>query len=280
MKSSAITRIIIFSIVIVLLVGILLAGLGIGMFIIDFRKSTDTYTTVEDSKAQVTPGNIQNLEIEWAAGSIDIQTGDVECIIIEESGSFSEDQKMVMKHTGDTLTVYYSKPSFKIGFFSIINKDLMITVPKDWECSTLKVDVASADVSVQDWCAKEVKINTASGECDFQDCTIGKLDIDTASGSIHYKGVLNTLDCEAASGCFKGIFFNTPEKLQMDSASGELDITLPEDSGFRVNMDTASGKFNSEFPTLSDGDSYIHGDESCVIDFDAASGNIRIQKAT
>lgn len=277
MKNNAITRIIILSIVIVLLLGILLTGLGIGMFIIDF--GTDgTYTTVEDSTVEVTTESIENIDIEWAAGNIDILVGDTENIIVEESGTFSEDQKMVINTSGDTLAIRYAKPAFQIGFISVASKDLTVTVPKDWVCDTISLDVASAELAVQDLGANKVDIDTASGACTFINCAIGALDVDSASGAVYYEGTLNTLDCDAASASFEGILANTPSSIQMDSASGDLDITLPESSGFRVTMDALSGKFQSDFPTDSYNDSYTYGDEQCIIDFDGVSGSVHIRK--
>ena len=65
----------------------------------------------------------------------------------------------------------------------------------------------------------------------------------------------------------------------MDSASGDLDISLPENAGFRVTIDALSGKFHSDFPATQNGNSYFYGNEACIIDFDGASGNVRIRKA-
>lgn len=279
MKSNAITRIIIFSIVIVLLLGILLTGLGIGMFIVEFEDHSLTYTTVEDSKAQVAAERITHIDIEWASGNIDILTGDTNDIIVEENGIIPDSQRMVINETANTLTIRYEEPAFQIGFVNTISKDLTVTVPKDWVCDTLSLDVASAKLSVQNFSAEKVDIDTASGACTFSNCAIGELDVDTASGTIRYKGTLQNLNCDAASGSFEGIFANVPQRMDMDSASGNLDITLPEGCGFRVTMDTLSGKFQSDFPTTSDSNSYTYGDARCVIDFDALSGSIRIRKA-
>lgn len=279
MKNNAIARIIIFSIVIVLLLGILLTGLGIGMFMIDFGSGSNAYATVEDSQVQIEPGDIRNIEIEWAAGNIDIQVADTDHIIVEESGTFSDSQKMVMNSSGDTLTILYAKPAFQIGFFSYTDKDLTVTVPVGWVCDDFSLEVASAKMTFENFQANKVDIDTASGACTFLNCNIGALDVDTASGAIRYEGTLNSLDCDAASGTFEGIFTVAPQRIDMDSASGDLDITLPEGSGFRVTIDALSGKFQSDFPTNSYNGSYTYGDERCIINFDGASGSVKIHKA-
>ena len=280
MKRNAITRIIIFSIVIVLLLGVLLTGLGLGMFMIDFDITDSGYTTAQAPTVLFSPEEVKNIQIEWASGRINIQTGDVDAINITENGSYSDQQAMTYKQSGDTVYIRYQKDSIKIGFFSATSKDLTVTVPKDWICGELAMDVASAEVTINAVTAQRVDVDTASGDYQFISCDIGDLDIDTASGSIKYGGTLNSLDCDAASGRFVGIFSNTPKSIQMDSASGDLDITLPENAGFRVNMEALSGHFDSDFPTNVVNGSYVCNNGDCEIDFDGLSGSICIRKGS
>lgn len=276
MRRNAITRIIIFSVIIVVLLGILATALVFGILTVNLDIGSSGYTTVETSEVSLSPADIRNIDIEWAAGSIDIQSADVDAITFRED---EEDQRMVWKQKGDTLEICYSEPVIHIGFFSYSSKDLTITVPEDWLCDQLTLDVASTDISLQAFKANEVELNSASGESEFQNCEIDSLEIDTASGSIHYDGTLNALDCDAASANFIGEFLNVPRRIQMDSASGDLDISLPDNCGFRVTMDALSGKFDSDFPAVYTGNSYVYGDETCLIDFDGVSGSININRA-
>ena len=278
MRRNAIARIIIFSIVIVLLAGILFAGLGISMFKNLFSNRNTGYTTAQAAKVLFSAEEVRSLKIEWASGNIDIRTGDVKAIEVTESGYYSSQQAMVYKQVGDTVSIRFHDASIKVDLFSVISKDLTVIVPKDWNCDQLTVNAASADLKAENLTAADVGISAASGQCNFVDCTIENLDIDTASGNIHYSGVLNTLDCDAASANFVGVLSNTPRSIDMDSASGDLDLTLPEGCGFKVSMDAISGKFHSDYPTYYDGDCYVYEDLRCDIDFDGASGSVRIRK--
>lgn len=278
MKRNAVARIVIFSIVIVILLGILFTGLGIGMFMVNLDFSDSDYTTAQTATVLFPLDEVKNIDIEWASGEITIQPGDVDAIHVTESGS-NDVQPMSYRQSGDTLYIRYSDVSFKLGFFSTASKDLTVTVPRNWVCEEISMEVASADVTVTELNARQFHVDTASGDYDFISCAIEDLDIDTASGSIEYEGTLNTLDCDAASGRFVGVFTNTPSVIDMNSASGDLDITLPADTGFRVSMDALSGSFNSDFPaSVTNGQSYVYGDGACEITFDGASGGIRIRK--
>lgn len=275
MKTNAIVRIVIYLLVILLLVGLLVAGLGFGQFAFHFGIPSGSYITGSGS---ANASEIRNLKIEWAAGSIKILPSDTDQITFSEEGNAGEDGRMVYDIDGSTLTIRCTKPGFRIGFFSNPVKNLTVCVPSDWQCSRLEVNAASADLDVENLTTDEMKINTASGECDFQSCTVGDLNISTASGSIRYTGTLDTLDCDAASASVTAVFDNVPKSIDMDSASGALDITLPSDCSFRVTMDTMSGRFHSDFPTESTGKAYTCGTGGCRIDVDSMSGDVTIRK--
>lgn len=276
MRNNAIIRIIIFSIVIVILLGILLAGLGFGALMTHLNAEKTDYSTARAPTVLFPLEEVRNIQIDWAAGNIEIIAGDVDSIQVTESGSFSEQEAMAYKQAGETLYIRFKKETVTFDTFSVAHKDLTVTVPRDWVCQKLTLDVASANITVDTLTASYVNLNTASSDSVFKACHITDLDVNTASGSVEYQGILNTLDCDAASGRFTGVFDNTPSAINMDSASGDLDITLPRDSGFRVEMDALSGRFTTDFPVTTRGDSYIHGDCACEIEYDGVSGNVMV----
>ena len=275
MKTNAVIRIVIFSIVIILLLGILAAGLGVGMLVFDISIGNNEYITGSGS---VDASQVKDLTIDWAAGSILIDEADVDTISFAESGKIVEGQEMVYALNGNTLSISYSKPAIQIGLFSTPEKDLVITVPSDWLCEDLSIDSASSDITVNNLKANSIDLSSASGKCEFNNCDIVEVDIDTASGDIYYVGILSTLDCDAASADVTAVLTNFPQRINMDSASGNLDLTLPEDTGFTVELDSLSGKFQSDFDTKSNSGQYVHGNGECKIDMDGASGSIRIRK--
>jgi len=268
MKTNAIVRIVIYSVLTALLLCLLIGGIHLG----SLHFSVDDGHSYSLGSASVDVSSIHNLEIEWAAGSITLQTADTDKITFSETGSSSAPQ-LAYRIEGQTLILRYSKPSFSIGLLSMPKKDLAVTVPKDWDCHILELESASTKITATGLKAEKINLESASGTCHFSDCTVGDLDVDTASGDITYTGTLNTLDCDAASADFTGVFTNTPKRITMDAASGDLDITLPENCGYELDMDTLSGDFQSDF-----GNANIYGDGSCKISMDGASGDVRIRK--
>lgn len=258
MKSNAIVRIVIYSLVILLLIGLLLAGMGIGS--LSFRIGSGSGEVVTGKTASVSAEQVTDLKIEWASGSITIQTGETDEITFTESGSFSEEHAMAYALKDGTLKLQYAKASVQIGFISIPSKDLVITVPKDWVCQELELDGASLDM-------------------DINGLTIEQLEINGASNTVTVHGSVKELDCDGASCEITLNSTNSPSKIDIDGASCQLNLTLPEDCGFRVELEGLSCSFHSDFAANHSNGRYTYGNEHCYITADGLSCEVNIYKA-
>lgn len=237
---------------------------------------------LSDGKDTFPASSIRELEIEWAAGDILIQPHDTDQITVKEDGVTEDKYAMVLNWAGDTLKIRYCNEilghGFGISFGKELNKDLTIYVPQDWVCDSLEIDAASAAVEVNDLTIREVNFDGASGACEFENCTVEEIDIDTASGDIRFVGSLNMLDCDAASASVYAVLTNIPSRLNMDTMSGNLDLTLPKDAGFTLHMDSMSGDFTSQFQTKVVNGNQVSGDGACRINISALSGDVAIYK--
>lgn len=282
MKTNAIIRIILYTAVILVLVGILVCGLSYGLF---SEKRSLSFHKIDSSGTVTSSGNadassIRELSIDWASGNITIQPGDSDFISFKESGVSDSKYRMVVSESDGKLSIHYCEnkvlPGISLG--GSLRKDLEITIPRGWTCEQLELNIASADVTVTDLTAQEIEIDGASGTCIFENCKVTDLDVDTASGDIRFTGTLDTMECDAASASFYGVLESCPSRISMDSASGGLDLTLPASAGFTLDKSTMSGDFFSDFPTTSQNGRFLCGDGSCRIDFNAASGDVSIRK--
>lgn len=286
MRTNAIVRIILFSLAILILAGILIAALCADLFMfkdnaytsgssLPIVKDSFTNTCVADAS------QIQNIEIEWVAGSIQIcRDKNASNITVAETNNGKEKYDMVCKASGNTLKIQFSEESIQFPSFGInvdISKDLMILVPESWNCDTLEVDAASASMNIADMTIGNVDFDGASGVCVFDNCHVDTLDLDTASGDVEFTGTLNVLECDAVSANFRGVFDQTPSSVRFNGVSGDMDLTFPEDCGFTVALDSVSGDFQSEFPTTVSNGNHVCGDGSCRIEANGVSGNITIR---
>ena len=277
MKRNAVVRIIIFSLIILLLVGVLLAGLGISMYTFRVDTLTESYIV---GNGEIPAREIHEIEIEWAAGIVQIQTADTDTISFQEKSEYMNAEPMVYHQNGNKLTIEYQAPKIHFGFGPSDSKELLITVPKDWYGDSISVDAASANLFINGLVADDLELNIASGDCHITSCELIDLEVDCASGNVYYDGTLKTMDCSAASGKVVANFKNIPSSIDFEGASADLELTLPEDAGFTVELDTLSGYFGSEFDTTRRGELYTCGDGSCKINVDGMSGDVIIHKAT
>lgn len=283
MKRNAIIRIIAWTVSLVILVGLLIAGMNW------FRPFGRTSMETPSSSAPMVNANrlelpsnasdaVREIEIDWLSGNIRLEQANVDSIEVRETPVDDARYAMVCKQEGQTLKIEYCQSNTFGSWKNLkLSKDLTILVPMDWNGRAVKVDAASAKLSVQDLTIAEVEIDTASGECQFRNCTVDTLDIDTASGDVDFEGSLNKLDCDSASAGVQAVLDNVPNAIDMDTASGSVELVLPKDAGFAVKMDTMSGKFDSDFPYSTKNGVYLSGDGACRIDMSSMSGKVTIR---
>lgn len=240
--------------------------------------------TLGGSGVSVDAAGLRKISIGWVAGDITIRAMDgIDQIHISESPVEDEDDLMNITHKGDALTIQFTNDNHTfigINLGKEFSKNLLIHVPADWICDELQIEVASATVTLDCMTIGEVDFDGASGTCDFQNCTVTDLDMDTASGDVSFYGELTRLDFDAASASFTGTFLNCPEEIEIDGMSGDLNLALPEKSGFTVTMDGLSSNFRSEFGYEQRNGAFVSGDGRCRIDVSGLSCDVYISKTS
>ncbi len=287
-KRNALIRMILYAVSILILLAIFIAGMtgqlwngsnfSIAGMDIHPGGALDTSGTVSTSGSVKAEG-IQTIHVQWASGSITVEPGDVEEIQFHEAGNISEENTMLWNQIGKTLKIQYARPAVFLGIsYRGPAKNLFITVPRDWTGGNLKIEAAASDVELKNLTLNEVEFDGASGILNLDSCDLRSLDVDTSSGDVHFLGTLWELDCDAASANITAVLLNVPNSIELDTASGDLDLTLPKGSGFRLTLDALSADFSSDFPTTSKGKTYICGDGKCEIEVDGMSGDVHIRE--
>ena len=288
MRTSAVIRIILLSLAILILGSILLGSLAFDQYRFNGNEYFERPDIPESPAAVIDQGEIsaqiRNIAIEWVSGTITIQPDEnVRSIHVTEYSSTGSDYETVMKQSGQTLKIKFCEESIKLSGFGInaeVSKDLIISVPVGWNCNELEIDAAATDVRIHNLQMNELDFDGASGKLILDNCDIVNLDVDTASGDVEFTGTLKDLDFDAASAKFRGEFFQMPNRLNLDAMSGDMDIILPEYCWFSCQLDTVSGRFDTDFATTKENDIYIHGskENACHIKISALSGDVSILK--
>lgn len=107
-----------------------------------------------------------------------------------------------------------------------------------------------------------------------------KLDIDTVSGSIKAAGEFTELESDSVSGDVTVSSATPLKKLDCDSTSGNIRLTIPKNSGFTLKADTVSGDISCGLPTVSESNNRrVCGDGSADFETDTVSGDLIITSA-
>lgn len=292
MKTNAIIRICIYSLLILLLLGFLLGGIGVRNYSFRSRSHEETYAPrhlaeVEsrssdegaDASGTSFPATVTSMEISWAVGNITIQSGDVEKIYVSIDEEPDEEPAKIRLSNGTHLSIdFVQDTDWYFGLNDLSEKGLTITVPRDLKLGEIELDIASAQVELRGLTVSELDIDGASGTCVIENCDVNALNVDTASGDVKFYGSLRSLDFDAASADFVGVFDTAPRSLKIDSMSGDLDITLPQGSGFTASIDAMNSRFTAEQECSLENGAYVHGDGACRIEVDGMSGEVIIRQ--
>ena len=279
MKRNAVFRLILFSILAVILVGALISGIALKSYqmpSVVIRKSFEAPLVNEN---EFDAREIDRLKIDWAAGKIVIVPVEGKNISVTEE-LLGTDKTMVLKKDGSTLYVQYCEGAIGLSFGSgsSLKKNLYVCVPQDWDCKELEIDAASATVQVENLTIEELASSTASGTHTFTNCQVEKLKMETVSGNLDFNGSLDKLDFNGVSAQANLVLSNQPKSIQLESVSGDLNLTLPEDCGFTLDKDSLSGRVSSELETTEKDGKIVHGDGSCKIEVEGVSSSVHIRK--
>lgn len=258
MKRNAIARIIIYSVLALVLSGILFTALAVDGYMYLFDNE-DEGTVVTGEEASIEAAQVRSLAIDWAAGTVEIRTADTDYITFSEQASENCKYKMAFELDDGTLSIRYRKGNIAIGFnHSIDKKDLIITVPEDWVCKELDFGGAGLQVSIQG-----LQVET--------------IDLDGAGLEFSMDGGFQYFSCDGAGCELELTSTYCPTEINIDGAGCALELNLPTDAGFAVETDGLGCSFSSHLPYSGAVGNYYFGDRKCKVDVDGLGCEITIE---
>ncbi len=249
MKKNAIVRILIWSALIVTLIGVLIYSvknqddmsfnffnIGVNESVVSKYENADSYSvgngTIQDA--------IHNIDIEWLNGDVKVVPYGEDIIKIEEvcDEELKEEYVLRWKTENDTLTIKPCESGAKSKKFP--EKQLVIYVPQE-TANTLskgKIDTVSAKIEISDFCIEELMIDTVSGGATLMNCDLKIATINSVSGKIDFVGNAADLTANGVSGDISISTENASEKIEAMTTSGKVSITGEADD---IIADTTSG---------------------------------------
>lgn len=228
---------------------------------------------------------IRKLDISWLSGGVSVQAvGQTSQITVQEDATtaLTEEEKLVCAVDGDTLRIRFMSDARRDSFEG--EKFLTVSLPWELvknahfeeidiettsayayvsaDAQKIELSTLSGDARVMCANCPEVEIETVNGSVGVVDGTWARVDISTLSGAIELAGEVENAEIETASGKvdiagalgaldFESVSGNlilaTERALRLDAEteSGSIYLTLPAQDGFTLNYETKSGAFRS-----------------------------------
>lgn len=308
MKKSAIARIVIWSVVALVLTGILIGTLIFrenpnAPIILgeaqDYKYDNENEYTVGAS--ELPAESFTSISVDWISGNVYVLAYDGDIVKIEEESHEDIEEKYELRWRVKENTLYI-KPCKSTNSWNLANKiptkALFIYIPENLAVTMnkVKIETASAEISVTGIAANEIDTATASGDTWLEKCgaidinienvsgyvnltetNAESLDTETVSGNVEIMGTVKELSAESVSGT---IFLHTseaPSSAEISTVSGEIKFKLPENDGFYIELDSVSGKVTSDFPLIISNGKQVYGNGSRHYDFETVSGNVYLE---
>lgn len=229
--------------------------------------------------------DIRKIDISWLSGGVSVQAvGQTSQITVQEEATtaLTEEEKLVCAVDGDTLRIRFMSDARRDSFEG--EKFLTVSLPWELvknahfeeidiettsayayvsaDAQKIELSTLSGDARVMGATCPTVEIETVNGSVGVVDGTWGKIElstvsgaielageaenaeIETASGKVDIAGALGALDFESVSG---DLILATERALRLDAEteSGSIYLTLPAQDGFTLDYETKSGAFRS-----------------------------------
>ncbi len=290
MKRNAIARIIIWSLVAVLLTSLLVVGISSSpssFFSGDWSLGGIGVTYKNSALYNVGGGTVtdefQSIKVNWTNGKINIEAYDGEDTVISETEVAEKENKLRWRVEDGVLKIQQMAAGMRFRLKQTPKKTLTVKIPSNVAegLKAVTSDSVSAEVTITGISANDkIEIDTVSGGANLKNIKTEKLDIDTVSGSIKAAGEFTELESDSVSGDVT-ISTATPlKKLDCDSTSGNIRLTIPKNSGFTLKADTGSGDISCGLPTVSESKNRrVCGDGSADFETDTVSGDLIITSA-
>ncbi len=170
---------------------------------------------------------VSGLDVEWVNGLVDVKVGSGRVIRVTEHSSqpLSEDERLSMSISGDTLKIKWRDQIINFSLFENTYRDVTVEVPREVAAalSELSCSTASGDIRVSGFTAEETDLSTASGSIELSGLTGEEVEVSTASGAIELSDVTvsGTLEAHTTSGIMRFDRVNA-ENTELSTVSGSV----------------------------------------------------------
>lgn len=282
-SASAVARIIIWSVVLCVLVGLFAQSMmGEGLLSVSFGGYTydDTGFAVGNGSTRET---IHGISVDWLSGDVTVTATDGdEIVITEDYDGGREELRLRWKVEDGELVVKCVKP-YRFGLKGMEPKNLTVAIPAAMLENMADVEIMAVDGSITyNGNADELSLEAVDGEIAVNG-DIGELDIEGVNMQIIFRGAVRKADVECVDATVD-MYLDMATELSFDLVDGDIVVYLSEEiTGFSVEMDALSKGVDAAgfdgLQELSRGNTRW-GDGRLRILVDGVDADVKIRKLT
>lgn len=263
-------------------------------------------------------GEVESWDIDWVSDKVVIKVDDAASDIIISEENNKTEAKYQMQHFVDadkTLHIRFVEDGTTLDAISM-HKVLTITLSSSMSYTGMDIVTVSADIDASAFSASNINIDTVSGDVILDDIDTSHLTVNTVSGNVSYSGTMSgdanidsvSGDIALTNASLSSIYVNSvsgkfsfsgevtnivastvsgncdirtskmPYGVQCDSTSGNIVLSIPENTGFVCSFRTTSGQFDSDFAVTTSGNIHKYGIDDMSIDIKTLSGDLTINR--
>lgn len=199
--------------------------------------------------------DIKTIKFNWISGNVIIKQS------LDNSFSFKEEssnEKYPMHYwlNDDVLNIHFVKNGTLQNEINNLIKNVELFIPASLE--KLEFDIVESDLLFNNLLTLEkLEIDSVDGEINIENMNIQEVNIDRVDGNLLIQNIESSDNVN----------------IDIDSVDGEDIIYIQEDMGYKVNFDSISNKFESEYDSKME-----YGAKKVEIDYDSVDGKLKIMK--
>lgn len=229
--------------------------------------------------------DITILDIDWITGDVKVRLTNNDTITVEEmvSDNGYDAHPMVVTDDSGILKIRYADKAW-MNAIDPPQKALTVYLPREVAENLTEVSFSSvsADFDVDPLTVREkFAFSSVSGDLKTDAITAENVnaEVSTVSGKIELDGSFLRVTGESTSGKIEVKLRNCPEKLNIVTVGGDVELELPDSTNFWLGYDTVSGEIDCEVPVQRDGEHYYRGlSMGCDISISTTSGDLKIER--
>lgn len=201
----------------------------------------------------------RSIHIDWTSGRVTVELYDGQGIELSETMMDGGDVSLKMEWRVDEDDSTLDILSQPLTVSASEKKHLTVKLPRSMVLHELDINAVSADVSVDlteedTLTLQELDVSSVSGTVTVHAANAEEISLSTTSGAIGGSVRTGQLEIDSVSGSVELMLDVLPAKLEAETTSGDVTLTLPAQPDVPVCIvtRTVSGQFRSEVGSTPD----------------------------